>query len=205
MFCVVCFFKQKTAYEMRISDWSSDVCSSDLIGQVARALEASMQRAADAVRLEREAAEEQGREAQRAQLLDRHFEAFQDDSARLIKAVGGVAERLRDLSAVSAHQAQVNMGSVADAAAGAMQAAENVRSVAHTSGRLVEAIAAIRDQTQASQQIVVHAASEARGAGEQMTLLLHSVDLIRKAARSEERRVGKECVSTCRSRWATLH
>src|SRR3546814_10407427 len=27
--CVV-FFKQKTAYEMRISDWSSDVCSSDL-------------------------------------------------------------------------------------------------------------------------------------------------------------------------------
>src|SRR3546814_17156040 len=26
----VCFFKQKTAYEMRISDWSSDVCSSDL-------------------------------------------------------------------------------------------------------------------------------------------------------------------------------
>src|SRR3546814_4161689 len=34
--CVWCicslffFFKQKTAYEMRISDWSSDVCSSDL-------------------------------------------------------------------------------------------------------------------------------------------------------------------------------
>src|SRR3546814_1534041 len=39
MVCVLCgdnyfveffFFKQKTAYEMRISDWSSDVCSSDL-------------------------------------------------------------------------------------------------------------------------------------------------------------------------------
>src|SRR3546814_2403592 len=32
--CLFClyffFFKQKTAYEMRISDWSSDVCSSDL-------------------------------------------------------------------------------------------------------------------------------------------------------------------------------
>src|SRR3546814_3318313 len=27
----VFFFKQKTAYEMRISDWSSDVCSSDLL------------------------------------------------------------------------------------------------------------------------------------------------------------------------------
>src|SRR3546814_8364354 len=28
--CLCFFFKQKTAYEMRISDWSSDVCSSDL-------------------------------------------------------------------------------------------------------------------------------------------------------------------------------
>src|SRR3546814_13874872 len=28
------FFKQKTAYEMRISDWSSDVCSSDLHGRL---------------------------------------------------------------------------------------------------------------------------------------------------------------------------
>src|SRR3546814_6248594 len=30
MYFFVFFFKQKTAYEMRISDWSSDVCSSDL-------------------------------------------------------------------------------------------------------------------------------------------------------------------------------
>src|SRR3546814_14635656 len=29
---IFCYFKQKTAYEMRISDWSSDVCSSDLRG-----------------------------------------------------------------------------------------------------------------------------------------------------------------------------
>src|SRR3546814_3044978 len=34
--CFYCcfFFKQKTAYEMRISDWSSDVCSSDLAAPV---------------------------------------------------------------------------------------------------------------------------------------------------------------------------
>src|SRR3546814_5126890 len=31
------FFKQKTAYEMRISDWSSDVCSSDLAVELAQA------------------------------------------------------------------------------------------------------------------------------------------------------------------------
>src|SRR3546814_4181052 len=31
--CFLFFFKQKTAYEMRISDWSSDVCSSDLMAR----------------------------------------------------------------------------------------------------------------------------------------------------------------------------
>src|SRR3546814_11839256 len=35
--CCVFFVKQKTAYEMRISDWSSDVCSSDLLVETARA------------------------------------------------------------------------------------------------------------------------------------------------------------------------
>src|SRR3546814_10110498 len=42
------FFKQKTAYEMRISDWSSDVCSSDLnsvqrFGQQVRVVEGVVQ------------------------------------------------------------------------------------------------------------------------------------------------------------------
>src|SRR3546814_4538198 len=32
------FFKQKTSYEMRISDWSSDVCSSDLAEQIVLAV-----------------------------------------------------------------------------------------------------------------------------------------------------------------------
>src|SRR3546814_4379049 len=37
MLCVFFFFvKQKTAYEMRISDWSSDVCSSDLFSEKAQ-------------------------------------------------------------------------------------------------------------------------------------------------------------------------
>src|SRR3546814_11966849 len=46
--CLLVFFfcKQKTAYEMRISDWSSDVCSSDLlgIGQQALAVEGHLVR-----------------------------------------------------------------------------------------------------------------------------------------------------------------
>src|SRR3546814_14978256 len=42
----VFFFKQKTAYEMRISDWSSDVCSSDLRHGIAIGLEHRRQPAA---------------------------------------------------------------------------------------------------------------------------------------------------------------
>src|SRR3546814_5527375 len=34
LLCFFFFFKQKTAYEMRISDWSSDVCSSDLATRI---------------------------------------------------------------------------------------------------------------------------------------------------------------------------
>src|SRR3546814_3187635 len=51
------FFKQKTAYEMRISDWSSDVCSSDLAAEIARHADQPHRRAPrmgpDPLRLER--------------------------------------------------------------------------------------------------------------------------------------------------------
>src|SRR3546814_9718377 len=93
MLCLFFFFKQKTAYEMRISDWSSDVCSSDL----------------------------------RQQLLEHH----------------------RDLDPV--------------------RRAERIE---------LERVAAD-----------------------------WQVPVVRRAGdgRSEERRVGKECVSTCRSRWSPYH
>src|SRR3546814_1241655 len=44
--CYFFFFKQKTAYEMRISDWSSDVCSSDLLlpGEIEGRREADQRR-----------------------------------------------------------------------------------------------------------------------------------------------------------------
>src|SRR3546814_1124441 len=62
--CLFFFFKQKTAYEMRISDWSSDVCSSDL--SVARAAELACQGAA------------------RRQARSRREAAGQDDLAHLV-------------------------------------------------------------------------------------------------------------------------
>src|SRR3546814_11600023 len=43
------FFKQKTAYEVRISGWSSDVCSSDLVPSFSRIIFAPMLRIAAAV------------------------------------------------------------------------------------------------------------------------------------------------------------
>src|SRR3546814_6525652 len=99
------FFKQKTAYEMRISDWSSDVCSSDLSGQ----------------RLDR----------LRVQLGLSHRPA---DNDQLLVRLG---ERDADLG--GRHRISRN--------------------------------------------------GNRRRPGE----------------RSEERRVGKECVSTCRSRWSQYH
>src|SRR3546814_9531424 len=101
------FFKQKTAYEMRISDWSSDVCSSDLFfrrhGQNGNVAEVPLRR----------------QPCERERHSDEHFPLHNspDDGA-------------------SQHRL-----------------------------RLAESV----------------------------------------AARSEERRVGKECVSTCRSRWSPYH
>src|SRR3546814_2391938 len=97
---LIVFFKQKTAYELRISDWSSDVCSSDLLFNFKA-------------------------------LLDQH----QDELAALITA-------------------------------------EHGKVFSDAKGEVVRGI-----------EVVEFAC----------------------AARSEERRVEKECVSTCRSRWSPYH
>src|SRR3546814_16400475 len=49
MVCVCFFFfKQKTAYEMRISDWSSDVCSSDLSGTITDSMDGILEKVHEA-------------------------------------------------------------------------------------------------------------------------------------------------------------
>src|SRR3546814_5787071 len=100
------FFKQKTAYEMRISDWSSDVCSSDLAVGTREALAARY-----------------------------------PDAARLDVGASTVVPGLID-----AHG--------------------HVEGLGYTKLR---------------------------------------VDLVGARSSSEERRVGAECVSTCRSRWSQVH
>src|SRR3546814_1256735 len=93
--CYVFFFKQKTAYEMRISDWSSDVCSSDL------------------------------------------------------KTLKSLSSPRRSVTP------PVN--------------------IKRSLNNLIEALASLKDL------------------------------ILKSTKRSEERRVGKECVSTCRSRWSPYH
>src|SRR3546814_2823029 len=106
------FFKQKTAYDMRISDWSSDVCSSDLgDGNVHR--------------------------------------RFSDGVIRVMGHQHAIHQRHHDETAAKAEQHRRY----------ATQAAE------------------------ARKQYIEHRGESVKW-------------------RSEERRVGQECVSTCRSRWS---
>src|SRR3546814_7927694 len=51
---MVCYCKQKTAYEMRISDWSSDVCSSDLLAAPDRRHRRAARRNRDRIDVERD-------------------------------------------------------------------------------------------------------------------------------------------------------
>src|SRR3546814_5508005 len=67
------FFKQKTAYEMRISDWSSDVCSSDLRTQGERSLAA------------------RGERGQRGEPLEHNGEL--EDGERVVIHVGSASSR----------------------------------------------------------------------------------------------------------------
>src|SRR3546814_14867395 len=114
-FALFCFFKQKTAYEMRISDWSSDVCSSDLVSLGECGLD-----------------------------YNRNY-STPDDQRRAFAAQLQMATELR--KPLFLHQRDAH-------------------------GDFLAMLREYRPQL---------------------------------GARSEERRVGKECVSTCRSRWSPSH
>src|SRR3546814_4173603 len=104
------FFKQKTAYEMRISDWSSDVCSSDL-------------------------------------------------------------EKVKDL----------------------ILSETNIKNIEY----IKDAAGIIRKKIKPNFKVL------GPKVGKDMKAVGSAI--LELNARSEERRVGKECVNTCRSRWSTYH
>src|SRR3546814_5260996 len=117
---MIFLFKQKTAYEMRISDWSSDVCSSDL-----------------------------------QYVKDMSFE-------------NPKAPAVYQWQTQPKIEVQFNIGS------------QKVGDDVHEVVLRIEVTAQSDDRTAFQVELVY-------------------------AGRSEERRVGKECVSTCRSRWAPYH
>src|SRR3546814_3305886 len=125
---VVFFFKQKTAYEVRISDWSSDVCSSDLMSEHTAADDAALRDAMHRVRGE------------------------------IGKAVVGQDGTVTGLLIALLARGHVLL--------------EGVPGVAKT--------------------LLVRSFS-------------HALGLDTKRIRSEERRVGKEWVSTCSYRWSPYH
>src|SRR3546814_7833068 len=131
--CFFFFFKQKTAYEMRISDWSSDVCSSDLVDVAGLAV---------------------GRQ---------RYGFFTNDG-------GGILDDLMISNQGDWLFLVVNAGcKEADIA----YLKQNLEGDVRLSELADRALVALQGP--------------------------------KAAARTEELRVGKECVSTCRSRWSPYH
>src|SRR3546814_10182003 len=87
-----CFVKQKTAYEMRISDWSSDVCSSDLI-LVLQQIENTY---VEGVQRLRHCSGSPGREVEFYSIIQGVFDKkrtkFRGYRPRLVKTLSGIEE-----------------------------------------------------------------------------------------------------------------
>src|SRR3546814_2824499 len=137
----ICFLKQKTAYEMRISDWSSDVCSSDLQAGNRTFVSDTANR-----------------------LTDQRRDREHADTVRLLGAISG-------LDRVSDHQ-------------------------------FLERRIADARHRRTGQNAMRDVSGDARGALVHQRLCRIAQGAARIDDRSDERRVGKECVSTCRSRWS---
>src|SRR3546814_1550067 len=96
------FFKQKTAYEMRISDWSSDVCSSDLVHELAFGENLA------ARRLGRSLQADEGRVADQLQNIGRRCGSRVDYGAPMNGRAARCKQALLDEVQVPAHQPRMN-------------------------------------------------------------------------------------------------
>src|SRR3546814_12438948 len=144
----VFFFKQKTAYELRISDWSSDVCSSDLA-------------------------------------------SFSRSDAAFIIDLGWHQRALAHAARLASQSSTLTVFSLV----------------------IASTPSAIANATMPSMRPVAFDLSSFRfpaGSGTATAFAAHIASAgcppCRRRScnrRSEERRVGKECVSTCKSRWST--
>src|SRR3546814_9916356 len=151
MYDVFFFFKQKTAYEMRISDWSSDVCSSDLLIMPC------------------------------PELLPPRAAQGGSSSAHLTRGYSHWI-RERDVPVRTSEQMVRSIPRLAWARCRLAMC----RSTRHRPLSGVSLLQGIRSLT-------------ARIAGRPRASF--AALMLARASRSEEQRVGKECVRKCRSRW----
>src|SRR3546814_8992251 len=98
------FFKQKTAYEMRISDWSSDVCSSDLLIQASVSNTADKFSSEDLGGLTKEARNHRKVWQQLVNEDDATVSTLEGAVAQAVARVSSTAARLNTLS----HEHDVN-------------------------------------------------------------------------------------------------
>src|SRR3546814_7710475 len=171
MFFCFFFFKQKTAYEMRISDWSSDVCSSDL------------------------------RCIRRAAILVEGGDRIARGRQALLVGVGvGVGDAVGDRTLQVPGRAEPERAGVADVELD--QGSALRLELAGPAGQLAADFVTDFGQAFAGgnlQGIKSHWTTNSKMARQPQAVTVSGIH------RSEARRVGKECVSKCRSRWSAYH
>src|SRR3546814_5440212 len=171
------FFKQKTAYEMRISDWSSDLCSSDLqcLGCRCRSDIAAH---------------------------DLNFRIVFLDPAHTFYDAGGMA-----MGRIDDNDIDAGIGQLLDALLGALAHAHRAADpqlplgvlAGHGMFRILDDIFYRRQP--AHLELVLFDQDPF-----QPVLVPQGLRFVERGAlRSEERRVGKECVRKCRFRWSRYH
>src|SRR3546814_4531358 len=181
------FFKQKTAYELRISDWSSDVCSSDLFPAIA-----DITSRVDVPVLVM---------TYRNPVLQYGVDRYADDLA----AAGGAGLITLDITPESAGEwiaASERTGLDLVFLAAPTSSDERLQMIAAASTGFVYTVSTMgitgeRAQLDAAARTLV---ARLRANGAERACVGIGI-----STASEERRVGTECVSTCRSRWSRDH
>src|SRR3546814_7489574 len=198
-------FKQKTAYEMRISDWSSDVCSSDL--------------------LDRDRCLRDWRT--RASLVDRHVQSLFFNMAKIAASgrlglVGAVGIGARDEGMPLVRLLEQGHRAIAVLHIGRMDQYDKGATIgidhcmAFASHGLLDCVVTTRSACFGGLNAL--AVDDGRGwcwfspcpdaiDPNEMMIEAFAYPIVAQGAepRSEERVVGKECVSTCRSRGSPDH
>src|SRR3546814_338085 len=169
------FFKQKTAYEMRISDWSSDVCSSDLVDDPKfRLLYGDMTDATNLIRLIQETQPDEIYNLAAQSHVQVSFETPEYTANADALGTLRILEAIRILKLEE--RTRFYQASTSELYGKAQEIPQNEKTPFYPRSPYAAA-----------------------------KLYAYWITVNYREARSAERRVGKECVSKCRYRWSPEH